>query len=154
VIETRNYKDGDPIPPGFYVKEDRQGPLLIAGAMIFGASYGGAAVAGFMEQVSQVVNARDVNGSPLEEDYDNSIPMVIPIAGPFLTVFSTRSAGARTAVLIALGSAQAVGVGMLIASAALPPTLKLVRYKTGRASFSILPSIGSGGVGIGIVGAM
>lgn len=165
VLETRDYKEGAPVPPGFRVKKSKQGPLLIAGVMVFGASYGGAAIAGFMEQASQTVNAplRDKNGNPvmdqfgnvvgIPEDYNNSIPMVIPLVGPFLTIESSRSSGARTAVLIALGVTQVAGLSMIIAGTLMPP-IQLVRYKTGQASFSILPSIGRDRVGVGFVGAL
>jgi hypothetical protein len=165
VLETRDYKEGDPVPPGFRVQRSKRGPLLIAGVMVFGASYVGAALAGFMEQASQTVNAplRDKNGKPIldengnvigiPENYNNSIPMVIPIVGPFLTIESSRSSGARTAVLIALGATQAAGLAMIIAGTLAPP-IQLVRYKTGQASFSILPSIGRDGVGVGFVGAL
>lgn len=146
-VEIRDYKEGDPIPPGFHLKKIKQGPLFVTGAIVFGASYGVSLISGIIVQAT-----RDL---PEDSTTDSAsyIPMVIPVVGPFVTLATGDSAGAGTALLIALGTAQVAGVAMLIAGTVAPP-IKLVRFESPRASFSILPSIGRSGVGLGIVGTM
>jgi hypothetical protein len=63
-------------------------------------------------------------------------PLLIPVAGPFVTIRTADSSGSGTAILVLDGLAQAAGVGMIIGAFAAKE-----KYLQLNATASIVPEV-------------
>lgn len=84
----------------------------------------------------------------------NPAALLIPVAGPWIHLAKSRPSAASAVKLSLLGAGQAVGLGMLLGSIAMPAQV-LVPVKRGqRVQVGVAPLIGPEGVGISIQGSM
>jgi hypothetical protein len=101
--KTLPYSQGDPIPPGYELKTRARRGLVIAGAVTFGSTYVASALFG---------------GAFLAEGGDVGSmfgPLLIPIAGPFVTIGTSESEGIGTFLLVLDGVFQAAGGALFVA---------------------------------------
>lgn len=107
---TLEYVEGQPIPPGYRVHTRTRTRVAIAGGSLFGGAY-----------LLSVAMA-----SVIEDSHSSSrtfIPLVVPVAGPFITIATAGSEGASTLLLVLDGLAQTSGVVMFIAGLASQDTV-------------------------------
>jgi len=92
-------------PWGYHVEETPRWGLVTAGAIVFGVVYGASALIG-------------ATGLAEGEDGEPVLPLLIPIAGPFITMKTTDDPTADSTgpnmALAANGVAQGVGLGLLL----------------------------------------
>jgi hypothetical protein len=102
--ELRYDEDRGPVP-GYHVEERRHRGLLIAGALIFGISYG----------VSALVGA---TGLAEGEDGFPVAPLLIPLAGPVVTIGTAAEEAEQGYALGGLAVVQAAGAALFAAGLA------------------------------------
>ncbi len=113
-----DYVEGRPIPPGYHIERRGKRKLIIAGLAIFGGCYLASALVG---------------GTALSDGNDGLGPLLIPVAGPFVSIGTSRLSYAveddRGAIVLLMldGFAQAAGVAMTIIGLASDQTTLLVR---------------------------
>jgi hypothetical protein len=110
---------------------DRARNLRVGGWVLLGTTYGLSALIGTI--------ALDVAGSDRIRAYGAS--MVIPVAGPFIGAFQTRSATGAL-LTVSMGAAQAAGLGMAIVGGSRHRRLKR------ELSLMAMPTRGGGHVGV------
>jgi hypothetical protein len=108
---TLDYIEGQPVPPGYRVHTQTRTKLAIAGGSLFGGSY-------LLSVGVASVDSGNQRSSPL-------LPLVIPLAGPFITIASAGSRDAATLLLVLDGLAQTSGVLMFIIGLASEDTVLL-----------------------------
>lgn len=114
--ETLPYQPGNPIPPGYHPESQIRKGLVIAGAVTTGSLWLLSSVIGLAAQSVE----DDWDSWDDENDDDLYWPLVIPLAGPFITVGTVGTDDLEapgTMLLIIDGVAQAGGLAMLIAGA-------------------------------------
>jgi hypothetical protein len=118
-----DWEEGDPIPPGYRPDTRIRKGLVIGGAVTLGAVWlvFGVLPASIMVAVEETDEADFSNDTG--EDKEDYYPLYIPVAGPFVTIFTTESQAAGTALLIIDGVAQTAGLAMLIAGLAAQKTV-------------------------------
>lgn len=132
-----DFDEDQPIPFGYTPISRKRKGLIIAGACLFGATYGYTA---FSAAYAQVLIA--ASGSN-----DDVGPLFIPVVGPFLELGETDNSAARF-VLVVDGLAQSAGALMLLYGLTTPRTI-LVRNDR----LSITPMVRRGASGLVLSGA-
>ena len=107
------YREGYLVPPGYHVETHVSKPMVITGSVLFGTTYLASAAIGL---------------TSLDNDYSEAAPMLIPIAGPFITLGNANfnnEYGKLAFMVVGLplifdGLAQTAGVITLIAGLASP----------------------------------
>jgi hypothetical protein len=129
VQEVRDYHEGDPVPSGYQVEtRARTGPI-VAGGVVFGSLY--------------FLTALGATSGP----NGNDTGLLVPVAGPFIEMASTRNEAA-TFVLGLDGLGQAAGAALFLYGITSPKTVL-----THKASQSVQVSpvaLGKKGSGLGL----
>ncbi|MEJ7734074.1 MAG: hypothetical protein WKG00_33380 [Polyangiaceae bacterium] len=94
------------IPHGYHVEERAMKPLMIAGALVFGVTYGVSA----LTAVTQAVDD--------ETEAGKLARLFIPVAGPLATIEPSRAEGGAVGVLVADTIVQTTGVTLFLIGAA------------------------------------
>lgn len=137
-----DYEEGDAIPPGYRTGTRVRKGLVVGGAVTLGVSY---LLTIFVAGIGQLAN--DV-GSTGSRDYG---PLLIPVVGPFIGIATTHASNGGAFGLAFLGVAQTAGLGMLIGGIAAPKTV-LIRNEAGSVKLQVVPQLGMGSTGLGVVG--
>lgn len=123
---TRDYKEGEPIPPGYHIETRGSKKLIIAGLAVFGGLYLASAFAGGLF-LSEGGDSADELG-----------PLLIPIAGPFITMgtsgldLGSNNDGQLPFILLLFdGLGQTAGAVLTIVGLASSDTKMLVRNDQG-----------------------
>ena len=129
-----DYEEGQPVPPGYHLKEKvRPGPV-IAGSVTFGVLW---MVSVFTSAIGSALGDDDVRD------------LWIPVVGPFITI--ARVDNNRSTPTLALdGAGQAIGVGLLVWGITSPRTV-LLRNDIAGVEVHVTPMLTSksGGFGLG-----
>ncbi len=122
------YQDGDVVPRGYAPRSEPDRGMLIAGLTTFGTGY--------------VLSA--LVGGVLGSDGDNSgaLALLVPIAGPFITIDTLHTTDAGTYGLVFDGITQIVGAGFFVASF-IAPRHYLLKVGDARMSIGVAPGGGS-----------
>ena len=123
--KTREYKEGEPIPPGYHLETRGATKILVAGIAIFGGLYIASALVGgtFVSEGG--------------DEADELGPLLIPLVGPFVTMGTSgvdpgeQSGQAPFILLLFDGLGQTAGLVMTIYGLAAPDTKRLVRNDQG-----------------------
>lgn len=135
-----NYEEGQAIPPGYHLETRARRGLVIGGAVTFGVTY---LLSAFVASI-----AMDSGGG------DEFGPLLIPVAGPFVTVGTAESEGSGTFALVLDGLAQAGGVAMFVAGLVSEEEY-LLRNDAAVPRFTVTPMrLGSDSFGLGVRGSM
>ena len=94
--------EGQPIPPGYRLDDRQNRGLVIAGAVVFGATYGVAALVG-------------ATGLAEGEDGQPVAPLLIPVAGPIVTTFTADMQLEPVLALVGNSVVQVGGITLLLA---------------------------------------
>jgi hypothetical protein len=117
-LEPHDYKAGSVIPPGYVLVEKRRRWPLVLGAAVFGAGYATAVAVG---HAAMALNPQ----SP-----ESWAPMLIPVAGPFVTIGTANviqtNSGGLAATLGIFAVVQALGAGAYVTGLMLPHKQVLV----------------------------
>lgn len=97
-----DYEPGEQVPPGYHVETRAHRGLVIGGAVTFSSAY-------LLSILGAVAGATDGGKGPKKY-----LPLLIPAAGPFVTIGTANSEGAGTALLMLDGMAQVGGVVLFI----------------------------------------
>lgn len=138
-----DYEEGDAIPAGYRTGTRVRKGLVIGGSVMLGVGY---LVTIMAAGIGQAVNDIGNGGS---KDFG---PLLIPVAGPFVGLATTHPSSGGAFGLVFLGTVQTAGLAMLIGGIAAPKTV-LLRNEVGHVKFTVLPQIGAGTAGLGVVGA-
>ena len=128
-----DYEEGQPIPPGYHLKEKvRLGPV-IGGSVSFGVLWltsllGGAIATGLGD--------------------DDASDLWLPVIGPFITIAREKNS-TSTSLLAVDGVGQAVGVGLLIWGISSPRTV-LLRNDLAGIELHAVPMLGNKMAGLGL----
>ena len=117
-----DYIDGTEVPDGYTKVEQVRKGLVIGGAVTFGVSWLIAATA----------------ASAIETE--ETVPLYVPIVGPFITMGTTQADGGGRAGLLINGVAQVGGAVMFISGLA---ATKTVLVRTKHAEVNMTPGVGS-----------
>ncbi len=133
--EIRNYREGDPVPPGYRPVERPRRGLVIAGSVVLGTLY-------FFSALAAAVDADHGNGE--------LAPLWVPGVGPFIQMAKSESATAK--VILAMdGLGQSAGIFMLVYGLASPKTV-LVRNDLAKTEVRVAPMAGRGTTGLALTG--
>lgn len=138
------YVEGQPGPPGYRLTTESSKGLVVAGAICLGVGYS------FMLLSAPVVaSVRKSN----DEDPDDANVMMLPVVGPFLSIWALDSEGIGTSFLILDGLLQTVGAGMLIGGLASPRKVWL-RGDIAGVRYQVSPGlVGKNTPGVGLTGS-
>lgn len=138
------YVEGQPGPPGYRLTTESSKGLVISGAICLGVGYS------FMLLSAPIVAAvRKSN----DEDPDDANVMMIPVVGPFLSIWALDSEGVGTSFLILDGLLQTAGAGMLIGGLASPRKVWL-RGDIAGVRYQLTPGlVGKNTPGLGLTGS-
>jgi len=136
----KDWREGDPIPPGYHPAQRTRTGMVVGGAVMFGVPY----------LISALVGAGTA---------DNGCcgAMFIPVVGPFvqMTQWHTSDASAVDTgdiFLVLDGALQAAGVAMFVYGLAVPKTV-LVRNDLGIfKNVTPTPMVGKNFTGVGLTG--
>jgi hypothetical protein len=132
------FEEGQPIPPGYRVETRAKRGLIVGGAVTFGVLY---LLSAFAATVA-------IDGNDSEEFG----PLLIPVAGPFVTVGTAGAEGVGTFALVLDGVGQAGGVAMFIAGIM---TEEKFLLRNDQAKITVTPMmLGESSLGLGIRGSM
>jgi hypothetical protein len=136
------------IPPGYTKDSKIRKGLVIGGAVTFGATWllsvAVGAIAVEVEETDESLGGDSDGVSPADAGM-----LMIPVAGPFISI-ATYDAGTGAGTLLAIdGLAQAGGLAMLIIGLA---AQKDVLVRTGDVEMTVTPVVGQGRTGLGLVG--
>lgn len=123
--EITTWEDGDPIPPGYHPDTRSRKGLIIGGAVTFGVFYLISALVG-AGSLAECSAHNIISTSPCND----LGPLLIPAAGPFISLGTSHADGGGAALLILDGVVQAGGIAMLVLGIAIPRTV-LVRNDLG-----------------------
>jgi hypothetical protein len=131
------WKEGDPIPPGFHKDWEVRTGLVIGGSVTFGTAW-----------VGSMIGAAGL-GYPV---------LAIPVAGPLITAGLSFRGGSMNAtfgiLFLADGIQQAVGLSILIYGLATSKTVLRSNYRVVKPWWVPAPVVVGSGMGIGISGRM
>lgn len=97
-----DYEPGEAVPPGYHVETRAHRGLVIGGAVTFSSAY-------LLSVLGAVAGATDGAKGP-----KRFLPLLVPVAGPFITIGTADSKGAGTSTLVLDGLAQTGGVVLFI----------------------------------------
>jgi hypothetical protein len=107
------YQEGQPIPEGYYVDTKIRKGLVIGGAVTLGATWIlsviAAAFAVSIEEAEEADGFDNDGISPADASM-----LFIPVAGPFISIYTYDAGTGGAAVLVIDGVAQVGGLTMLI----------------------------------------
>jgi hypothetical protein len=141
-----DYREGDPIPPGYGRETKIRLGLVIAGAITMGVPWLlSAALAQPMQSIHDGL-----------DDYDQHDvqfwPMFLPLAGPFVTIGTAAPDALGTFVLAADGVLQCGGLALLIVGLTAPRDV-LVWEGPGESALSLgAAPLGRGAWGMALAG--
>ena len=138
-----DYEEGDSIPAGYRTGTRVRKGLVIGGSVMLGVGY---LVTIMAAGIGQAVNDIGHQGT---KDFG---PLLIPVAGPFIGIATTHPSTGGAFGLAFLGTVQTAGLAMLIGGIAAPKTV-LIRNEVGGVKVTVLPQVGAGTAGLGVVGA-
>jgi hypothetical protein len=162
--EELPYEEGQRIPPGYYVRRHEQQGLIIGGAVTFGGLYVASAFMGVVLQLGTDLGTslgcigRSLSASVGQranepcESKDDYVPMLVPLAGPFLAMDTANPDTAGTIALGALGIGQAAGVALLVTGLATRDA-RLLRNDVTGSGVTVTPAVGPGFAGAAVGGA-
>ncbi len=150
-----DWREGDPIPPGYHPATRARAGLIAGGATLFGVPY----------LISVLVAAGNA-------DSGNANAMYIPVLGPFIQMGSVKSgtqscvdgfcsysggidpAGVAVAdiFLVIDGVLQGVGVAMAVFGIAVPKTVLLRNDLGALKNVSVMPVVAKNMTGLGVTG--
>ncbi|WP_434041027.1 MULTISPECIES: hypothetical protein [Sorangium] len=131
------WREGEPVPPGYHPETRVRKGLVISGAIVFGTVYLFTAIGG---------------GDAVYRGSPGYAALFVPVAGPFLTLATTRQDDLETMALVLDGLVQATGAALLLPGLLVPKTV-LVRDDVGKAFVVPAPmSFGPSSAGLGLVG--
>ncbi|MGK4005085.1 hypothetical protein WMF31_20830 [Sorangium sp. So ce1036] len=84
----------------------------------------------------------------------NPATLLIPVAGPWIHLSTSRPSAASAVKLSILGAGQAVGLGMLLGGIAMPAQVRVPVRRGQVIQVGAVPLVGPDGVGIAIQGSM
>ena len=137
-----DYEEGDAIPAGYRTGTRVRKGLVVGGSVMLGVGYLITIMAAGLGQVIS-------NVGQSSKDFG---PLLVPVAGPFIGIATTDPSTGGAFGLAFLGTVQTAGLVMLIGGIAAPKTV-LIRNEVGHVKFTVLPQIGAGTAGLGVVGA-
>jgi hypothetical protein len=138
-----DYEEGDTIPPGYRRGTRVRKGLVIGGSVMLGVGY---LITIMAAGIGQLVDDVGTSGS---KDFG---PLLVPVAGPFIGMGTTHPSTGGVFGLAFLGVVQTAGLGMLIGGIAAPQQV-LLRNEVGGVKFTIAPTFGANGAGMGMVGS-
>jgi hypothetical protein len=112
---TLPYEEGDPIPVGYAVEQRATRSLILLGGSMFGASY----------LVSAVVAGTVLTKN--EPDASRMAPLLIPVAGPFITLANVNGGPGAAVFLTIDGVFQLTGAAMLVGGIAFPEKVLVLK---------------------------
>lgn len=119
-----DYEEGEEIPPGYHLESRANRGLVIGGSVMLGTGW---LVSVFTGLIGEVIH-QSTGFSGTDGQKNTWMPMLIPVAGPFVTMFTARQdiSDSGYVPIILLGAVQAGGLAMLI-SGAVVKSQRLVR---------------------------
>jgi len=135
--QTLPLEEGAPAPEGYHRSTRISRGLVIAGAVSLGSLW---AISALLAS-----SAQDSNES------DGYLPLLAPIAGPFIGMATLDASTAGTLLLALDGLTQAAGAGMLM-SALISPTRVWEHDTIGQ--LTVVPSVSGTNWGLSLVGEM
>ncbi|WP_437284137.1 hypothetical protein [Sorangium sp. So ce406] len=131
------WREGEPVPPGYHPEERVRKGLVISGAIVFGTVYLFTAIGG---------------ADAVYRGSSGYAALFVPVAGPFLTLATTRQDDLETMALVLDGLVQVTGAALLLPGLLVPKTV-LVRDDVSKAFVVPAPmSFGPSSAGLGLVG--
>ncbi|KYF65048.1 hypothetical protein [Sorangium cellulosum] len=131
------WREGEPVPPGYQPETRVRKGLVISGAIVFGTVYLFTAIGG---------------ADAVYRGSSGYAALFVPVAGPFLTLATTRQDDLETMALVLDGLVQITGAALLLPGLLVPKTV-LVRDDVGKAFVVPVPmSFGPSSAGLGLVG--
>jgi hypothetical protein len=135
----KDWREGDPIPPGYHPATRARTGLIAGGAAMFAAPYLISVLIGAIGEDTRCSSCSNA-----------AAPLFIPVVGPFITMGNTDSATADV-FLVVDGLLQAAGLAMFIYGVSVPKVV-LVRNDLGKVEFTPTPIVGPNMGGLGITG--
>jgi hypothetical protein len=130
-----SWQEGQPVPPGYRRTTHSRKGLVIAGAVLFGSLY-------TVNLMGAAGNA--VFGRPNQENW-----LVVPGVGPLVVMAQTTNAPGN--VLLAADALVQLGAIAMFAYGLAAPVPAIVRDE-GAPSLAVMPMLGGGRAGLGVVG--
>jgi hypothetical protein len=110
--------NGHHLEPGYHVETKAHRPLMLAGGITFASTYG----------LSALVGATGLATG--DKDAEELWPMLLPVAGPFITLgtsdIGTKDNEGFIAMMIFDSLAQGTGLGLLIAGATMTREVQVI----------------------------
>lgn len=142
--KTLPYHEGEPAPTGYELEDRANKGVIIAGGATFGAFWLGSIAASFIILLDDSVHSICIGCTSSYPEHKDAGLLMIPLAGPWISMGTLHPSELGTVGLGALGVGQAAGLAILIAGIATPkPTW--VR-QVDRAS--VKPWVGPGFLGV------
>jgi hypothetical protein len=143
------YDEGKPVPTGYQLRSEIRTGIVIAGGVVFWGTYIPAVAIAWVG-VRRECELQQKPGYC--EGGRGYYPLNIPFAGPFIAIHTLDADAAEGVGLVALGTLQTVGVGLVITGLAAPK--KVLVRDAGVRDVTVAPRIGKDSLGIGVTGAM
>jgi len=141
--KTLPYEEGRPAPDGYHKGTRIRLPLVIAGASAAGGFYFASIFVALASRF--LIGFAGPNGN-------NYLPLMIPVAGPFIGMRTIDPSPAGTFALAVLGGGQIAGIGLLISGFAARET-RWIRNDISQVRWTIAPIAGRDRAGLNLVGA-
>ncbi|WP_242516239.1 hypothetical protein [Sorangium cellulosum] len=145
-----------------YVANRAKRRMTIAGTATLGGFWAASAASAALLALDRPQTVRQAHCTKVacfllprrERRSANPATLLIPVAGPWIHLSTSRPSAASAVKLSILGAGQAVGLGMLIGGIAMPAQVR-VPVKRGQViQVGAVPLVGPDGVGISIQGSM
>jgi hypothetical protein len=144
-----DYEEGEPIPEGYYVDTKIRKGMVIGGAVTLGALWILSVLAGAI--AVSIEEAEEVDGFD-DDDISTSdaAMLMIPVAGPFISIWSYNASAAGAVPLIFDGVGQSAGLVLLIVG--LTAQEKVLKRSYAGGTLTPAPIVSKDHMGVGLTG--
>ena len=144
-----DYEDGEPIPPGYYVDTKIRKGMVIGGAVTLGALWILSVLAGAI--AVSIEEAEEADGFDDDDiSTTDAAMLMIPVAGPFISIWSYNASAAGAVPLIFDGVGQTAGLVLLIVG--LTAQEKVLKRSYAGGTLTPAPIVSKDHMGVGLTG--